>query len=40
VLSQGGEEEAPAEPVAEAAPEIPVDGADVESDDDSVAEAG
>jgi DNA-directed RNA polymerase subunit beta' len=40
VLSQGGEEEAPAEPVAEVAPEIPVDGADVESDDDSVAEAG
>jgi hypothetical protein len=38
VLSQGGEEEAPVEVVAEVAAEIPGDGGD--SDEDSVAEAG
>jgi hypothetical protein len=38
VLSQGGEEEAPVEVVAEVAAEIPADGGD--SGDDSVAEAG
>jgi hypothetical protein len=37
VLSQGGEEEAPAEVVAEAAPELPADLGDV--DDDTAAEA-
>ena len=37
VLSQGGEEEAPAEAVAEAAPEIPADLG--EADDDTAAEA-
>jgi DNA-directed RNA polymerase subunit beta' len=38
VLSQGGEEEAPVEVVAEAAPEVQGDG--VETEDDTVAEAG
>jgi hypothetical protein len=38
VLSQGGEEEAAVEVVAEVAPETPVESLDGE--DDSVAEAG
>jgi hypothetical protein len=37
VLSQGGEEEVPAEVVAEAAPELPGDLG--EADDDATAEA-